>query len=328
MAFNSSEEDKSPIILHLKHGRVIVEHCTEYKYLGAIITSDGKATSRISEHTTSKQKDMNKLTIFLQKNKNAPYTVKKVVVDACFTTSLLYGCESWLGVKLNATLKAMYMKAVKMLLGVRQSTTNDACLIEAGYPSLEALVRNRQKRFLEKMMEDRRELNDDPLMFSLKITAQDNPHTNKYIKELLDEPVDMIERDLSKIKARISASKRIKAVTYCVHNPDLSIHPVYTADTASIVDDDLRTAFTRLRLSSHRLKIETGRWARIDPENRLCQCGEDVQTEKHVLCDCTLTDGIRQAYGSETIDFNEFMTTPKSKQLAMVDKILDFYEEL
>ena len=329
MAFNSSEEDKSPIILHLKHGRVIVEHCTEYKYLGAIITSDGKATSRISEHTTSKQKDMNKLTIFLQKNKNAPYTVKKVVVDACFTTSLLYGCESWLGVKLNATLKAMYMKAVKMLLGVRQSTTNDACLIEAGYPSLEALVRNRQKRFLEKMMEDRRELNDDPLMFSLKITAQDNPHTNKYIKELLDEPVDMIERDLSKIKARISASKRIKAVTYCVHNPDLSIHPVYTADTASIVDDDLRTAFTRLRLSSHRLKIETGRWARIDPENRLCQCGEDVQTEKHVLCDCTLTDGIRQAYGGENIDFNEFMTTPKSKQqLAMVKKILDFYEEL
>ena len=186
MAFNSSEEDKSAIILQLEHGRVVVEHCNEYKYIGAIITRDGKATSRIAEHTTSKQKDMNKLTIFLQKNKNAPYTVKKVVVDACFTTSLLYECESWPGVKLNGTLKAMYMKAAKMLLGIRQSATNDVCLVEAGFPSLEALVGHRQKKILEKMLEDRKELNNDLLMFSLKITAQDNPYTNKYIKELLD----------------------------------------------------------------------------------------------------------------------------------------------
>ena len=58
---------------------------------------------------------MNKLTIFLQQNKNAPYEVKKVVVDACFNSSLLYGCESWLGVKPTGTLNAMYMKAVKIL---------------------------------------------------------------------------------------------------------------------------------------------------------------------------------------------------------------------
>ena len=81
MAIGAQACDKGPILLQLHHGLVKVKHCTEYKYLGAIITSDGKTSTSIAKHTSSKEKEMNKLTIFLQRNKNAPYTVKKVVVD-------------------------------------------------------------------------------------------------------------------------------------------------------------------------------------------------------------------------------------------------------
>jgi hypothetical protein len=221
------------------------------------------------------------------------------------------------------------MKAVKMLLGVRHSTANDTCLIESGYPSLEALIRQRQKRFLEKMIEDRKEMTDDPLMFCLKLTEQDNPHMQKYIEDLLNEPEDIIEKDLSAIKARVIASTQTKAVTYRAFNPELSVHDIYAANTEDIVEDDLRTAFTRLRLSSHRLRIETGRWSRIAPENRICQCGEDVQSEEHVLCRCPLSEEIRRSYGCETIDFYNFMTSPKTKQqLAMINKILNVYKDL
>ena len=51
--------------------------------------------------------------------------------------------------------------------------------------------------------------------------------------------------------------------------------------------------FTRFRLSSHHLKIETGRWARIDAEDRLCDCGLGVENESHVLFDCPKTEEIR-----------------------------------
>ena len=172
MAIGAETCDKVPIVLHLHHGTVYAKHCSEYKYLGAIITSDGKVSTSMAKHSSSKEKDMNKLTIFLQRNKNAPYAVKKVVVDACFNSSLLYSCESWLGAKPSGTLNSMYMKAVKMLLGVRQSTPNDTCLIEAGYPTLEAVVRQRQKKFLENMIADRSNMDDDPLMFALKITEK------------------------------------------------------------------------------------------------------------------------------------------------------------
>ena len=118
----------------------------------------------MSKHCIAKTKDINKLVIFLESNKNAPFVVKKTVVDACFNASLLYGCEGWLGAKPSSTLNSMYMKAIKMLLGVRQSTPNDNCLIEAGYPSLEAAVRQRQRKFLQRMIDERKDLDDDPLM--------------------------------------------------------------------------------------------------------------------------------------------------------------------
>ena len=54
-------------------------------------------------------------------------------------------------------------------------------------------------------------------------------------------------------------------------------------------------SFTRLRLSSHRLRIETGRWSRIPRENRLCACGV-IQDEAHAIQVCPNVGHIRQRY--------------------------------
>ena len=87
MSFNSSQ--KQPIFLNTHAGTVKVSQCTEYVYLGCIITSDGKISSSVTKHVAARSKSLNKLIRFLDKNENAPYSVKKKVVDACFYTSLL-----------------------------------------------------------------------------------------------------------------------------------------------------------------------------------------------------------------------------------------------
>ena len=110
--------------------------------------------------------------IFLEANKDAPFKVKKTVVDVCFNVSLLYGLEGWLGVKLSTTLN---MKAGKMLLGVCQSIPNNTCRIEAGYPSIEATIRQRRRKFISRMKKERGNMYDDPLMFTLNIFECDNP---------------------------------------------------------------------------------------------------------------------------------------------------------
>ena len=150
-------------------------------------------------------------------NKNAPYSVKKNVLDACVTSSLLYGCEAWLSDKSWCKINVMYMKGIKMLLGVRSTTTNDVCLLESGYPSLEALVKSRQKLFFQNMISERKDMNDDPLMHSINITHSDNPVLSQYINSLLQHEEDFIDIDMKKRKERVMKSKGTKCITYRQH---------------------------------------------------------------------------------------------------------------
>ncbi len=73
--------------------------------------------------------------------------------------------------------------------------------------------------------------------------------------------------------------------------PDLNVHEVYS-QTDPIFPECHRIAFSKLHLVSHNLRNETGRWARLPREQRLCQC-RSVQTEDHIIADCALSRTIR-----------------------------------
>ena len=63
------------------------------------------------------------------------------------------------------------MGAFKALLGVRLSTGNDLCLVELGLTTPRALVKQKQKDFFERMTRERNDMNDDPLIFAMKLTG-------------------------------------------------------------------------------------------------------------------------------------------------------------
>ena len=63
------------------------------------------------------------------------------------------------------------------------------------------------------------------------------------------------------------------------------------------IPDYLRVAFTRVRVMSHNLKVETGRWSRTPTEQRICCCNENkVQDERHVLLECPISTEYRQNF--------------------------------
>ena len=66
----------------------------------------------------------------------------------------------------------------------------------------------------------------------------------------------------------------------------------------SCLDDTKRTTITRWRLSSHRLKVETGRYTRpiTARENRLCDVCRVVEDEYHAIYDCSVHRLIREKY--------------------------------
>ena len=56
---------------------------------------------------------------------------------------MLYSSVTWLCHNLKST-RTHYMRAIKLMLGERGSTTNIVCLLEGGFPGLESLVLKRR----------------------------------------------------------------------------------------------------------------------------------------------------------------------------------------
>ena len=185
------------------------------------------------------------------------------------------------------------MSAVKSLLGVRSTTTNDVCLIEAGLPALSAIIRSRQAKFLHEICESRASLEDDPLMFALKLTEDGNKPMHKKITDIrASANSDHISEDIAAWTRSMKTNKGTKFATYVKINPALETHRLYS-DMHSL-PDNLRIIFTRFRTSSHRLRVELGRWSRIPSDQRTCSCGSgDIQDEAHVFV-CQLTRDTRQ----------------------------------
>ena len=236
--------------------------------------------------------------MFLNTNRDFPFCVKRKVVEAAFNAAILYGCESWLGVSCQVVEK-LYISAIKCLLGVRRTTANDLCLIELGMSPLPGLVRQRQYNFLNKAISERWGEQQDPLLFAVYLTRLFNSKLSRHVDSILATS-DHTGASKSVLRHRLGVSNRSKFVTYRTINPSCDVHSVYSSKDAMFIHEAYRMSFSRLRLSFHRLRIETGRWSRIPRDRRLCPCGL-IQDEEHVLTHCAMTQHLRNDHRNQVV---------------------------
>ena len=206
-----------------------IPYKSEYCYLGSYFTDDGKMSSSLQKHITSKTSDINKFTIFCAVNTTIPFYLKKQIFDSCLVTNLLYGCETWLTNDLKEVEK-VYIRMIKVLLGVRDSTPTANCLIELGLDNLKVIVEERRHAFLMKKYE-RIDL-DEPIHIMLKICEDRRTKSYMMIKNCLDKKTDigMQPKEVCLNKD----NTRTKFVLYrSVMNNDLSIHNIYKRDRLS-----------------------------------------------------------------------------------------------
>ena len=86
-----------------------------------------------------------------------------------------------------------------------------------------------------------------------------------------------------------------KLGTYYRVNPTF-VHNVMNPQTNMEFEREL---ITRYRTGSHLLAVETGRYSNITRENRLCSCGNGVQTVWHIMAECCETrDIVRKRYNN------------------------------
>lgn len=195
-------------------------------------------------------------------------------------------------VDVTKNLQHIFYRPLKEMLGVRQQTPNHIAVVESGCSHIADTIEKRQRKFINKLMQSRH-LDNSPAKFALKLAERFKTKAWNYLRTFPPAPTD---RHLDECKTNIRTKQTTRYLTYYEMNPALALHAVYTQTDLL---ESHRVAFTRLRLASHRLKIETGRWSRTPRENRLCPCNPRqpaVQDELHMISQCPLTQSIRDQF--------------------------------
>ena len=261
---------------------------------------------------TQKKSHVVKFEAFTKKNSDLPFPGKMKVFEAALVSAILYGSEAWLSESAIKTATPMYMACIRSLLGVRKTTASDLCLVESNLPPLLQRIKVSQQRCIEKLINERTDIPDDPFMHAMGLARDANAPCARYILSLEQFAPEDTRRQLNE---RIEQSQRTKYITYrTLMNPQLSLHEMYT-DTS--VKEHERLAVTRLRLSSHNMAIEKGRWARQPRERRICVCGE-VQDEPHVLGICPLTAPVRAKYPQINFEMPAFFDVEPTQVMTKV----------
>ena len=282
-------EVEAPIQL----GSLTITPTKSYTYLGSPVM-DCSIHLQVKEHMARKQTHCRKFVSFLARNYDAPFYVKRNVWQAALNSALLYSCESWFCHNIKS-VEVAYMQTIKDLLGVRIQTPNDLCLVELGVPPVKATIVSRQLKMLQRIR-SLPHFEGSPAHHMLQISVAGRTSMGKYLVWLdnLQHP-NYVAHSFRSVCERVMESDRSKCQTYRQLNCELSTHPVYAQK--HVIAERYRVAFSRIRLSSHYLKIETGRWARIERQNRVCPCDHaSIQTEEHALCFCALTENLRHQF--------------------------------
>ena len=253
------------------------------------------------------RKHVIKFSAFMNRNSNMPCCLKKKVMEAALLSAMLYASESWITDGLK-TVNQHYMAAVKLLLGVRRTTPHVLCLIEAGLPDLSSKILKRHCNFMTSFAQ--RTSQDEPLAQALRLCAEANTDMYRRLmaaQNYVGDP-EMLSRQTLQEECRRLAESATRFSTYLSLNPSLTCHDVYVL--ISSTPDNLHKDFTRLRLSSHRLFVERGRWSRIPRERRVCDCDhESVQDELHIALPCPRTQNVRDTHGATYSSLDELFSS-------------------
>ncbi|XP_053375235.1 uncharacterized protein LOC128547230 [Mercenaria mercenaria] len=316
--------DKSKIVVFRKRGPVrrnevwyydnkTLGVVDSYNYLGTVFNYTGTFLSNQETIAGKGLKAMNVLLNNISKLSLKPSTILQLF-DSFVTSTLCYASEIW-GFGKSKPIERIHMKFCKLLLHVKTSTCNYGIYSELGrYP----LYVNRYVRIIK---------------YWLKVVKSDNI----FIQSLYYSLVSDIEMGRTNWASNVKHLLDSYGFSYVWINPDIvdlnTFHIVFKnrvienfvqncynginnsrclcsyklfkttfgfENYLDFLSPKLRIAFSRLRRSSHQLRIESGRYGanRVEHNQRyclLCNSG-DIEDEYHFIIKCPVYDTIRKLY--------------------------------
>ena len=128
------------------------------------------------------------------------------------------------------------------------------------------------------------------------------------------------------------AKSKVQHYVSCVRG-GISLEGYQPAEyLAAVADRPRRVRLAQLRTGSHWLRVETGRWQRLERGQRLCpHCDTGVvEDEMHMVFDCALYTGVRQQFadlfGSGDRNLGSFLSQPPVRVAQFVHQCFGLIE--
>ena len=293
-----------------------IEIVRSFSYLGIVFTPGGSFSNAQTTLAGQAQKAVFKLNSYLYKF--ADLTPRHVLdlFDKLVTPILCYCSEVWGFCKADK-IERVHLQFCKALLGVKQSTQNTFIYGELGRMPYQMLryfniikywlkvinkSENKYVTIIYKMMLRDIEINDRKTNWASLVKNllanlgffevwlnQGVGNVNQFLAVLRQRLKDQYIQDWSNALENSSRARFYSNISGFYLQPYLEF----------ITIRKFRIAMTKLRLSSHRLEVETGRWTRpvsTPFDDRKCHICNKLEDEFHFLFECSLYTDLRKQY--------------------------------
>ena len=298
----------------------IIENTKQYKYLGFTFSCSGSDNIGISNLLNQAKKAWYAIQQTLSKSMRKNIHTYLHLFDTQVKPIMLYACESWseslkdegnINDMIRNNMEKFHISVLKRLLGVHKKTTNISVFLETGrHPVTMSAHFQTIKYFLRLPSTTKQSL----LNIYYENEKHPPPYNDNFIKYITDKlnkigmtniwREQMIHgKDLSKDTKLITRIKtRLKDIYSQIITNTLTTNQGKLSFLAltkkthnfesylNINNFEHRRAITKIRTSSHKLEIETGRWAGVSRDQRICKnCALDkVEDESHFLFECRM----------------------------------------
>ena len=327
-----------------------IEIVKKFCYLGVVFTAGGSSFETQKTLSGQALKAIFTLNKYLYSFTPLKPSHRLELFDKLVSPILNYASEVW-GFHKATSVETVHLQFCKKVLGVKQSTQNDFVYGELGRTDYQSrrfvaiikywlkVISSEETKYTKqiyKMMLN--DLETQPLKLNWALSVKELLCKLGFMQAWLSQGVGNEQRFVEMFKTRVKDifmqdwHARLETSTRArFYNIFANFRYQNYLDDINV--ERFRTSLSKLRLSSHRLEVETGRWAKpnkIPYEHRKCKICDTLEDEFHFVFECALYVEIRQKYISKyfwkhpsMIKFIELLCTDSKKNIKMLSMYVD-----
>ena len=294
----------------------VIEIVKTFKYLGIVFTTGGSFSEAQNTLAGQAQKAIFKLNKYLYKFTFVAPKHKLELFDKLISPILNYSCEVWGFCQANA-IERVHMQFCKKLLGVKKTTQNDFVYGELGrenYATKRVFIiikywfkilqtpENKYTKIIYNMMLN--DLEELPIKTNWASLVRDLLASLGFRNVWLAQGVGNIGAFLSVFKQRLHDNFMQNWHDRLNNSSRANFYKSAAQFQFQTYLEQINVfkymqALSKLRMSSHRLAIESGRWARptsIPISDRKCVHCNVLEDEFHFVVECKIFIELRTKY--------------------------------